>query len=140
MKLGDLDAFGRVQHWKAIISPLAGYGNDNHFPAGVWRSFVMEMLEPLRIVRGVQSISFKAITEVENEGFTTGFFSKDTDMPSLNLQEALRRLVTGESAIEIVMDMWGPLFSYPQAFERCTPFRADRGLKRSETIQTTNAV
>jgi hypothetical protein len=101
-----------------------------------------DVLEPLQLLRNIGSLTLKSAGPEDVKSLL--HFKKDKseyqlterDLPDLSFETHLRHLITGNSPVELLTDMYGCLLNYARSFERYEPFKFEMGLGKNEDLET----
>ena len=102
---------------------------------------VESMLEPLKALRNVGSLTIRSacLEDVRNSNYfkhKIEYRVHGSDLPNPDYEHELRQIITGNSPVEVLPDIYGHLLQYARSFERCEPFKLEMGLDGSEDLET----
>jgi hypothetical protein len=99
------------------------------------------MLEPLQLLRNIGSLTLKLAGSEDVKSLL--HFKRDkseyqlteSDLPPLSLETRLRQLITGNSPVELLINMYDYLLNYARSFERYELFKFEMGLGKDEDLE-----
>jgi hypothetical protein len=100
-----------------------------------------DMLEPLQLLRNIGSLTLKLASSEDVKSLL--HFKRDkseyqlteSDLPPLSLETRLRQLITGNSLVELLINMYDCLLNYARSFERYELFKFEMGLGKDEDLE-----
>jgi hypothetical protein len=102
---------------------------------------VENILKPLKALRNVGSLTIRSacLEDVRNLDYfkhKIEYRVHESDLPNPDYEHELHQLITGNSPVEVLPEMYGHLLQYARSFERYEPFKFEMGLDGGEGLET----